>query len=175
MRTRSAAPSCFLSATTSVLIQSRMLLRESRARRARFRRAAGAEQHVERDARIANHRQRLVRRRPADRVDVHARVVVGAAAGLVEVLDAELHRRHRRRLAEPLRVHLIERRAGPDVRALRLLRMRLREEHRARPEVVAADFRQRRTPRPSSRRCSRRWSCSRGRARAPPSSCPAPS
>jgi hypothetical protein len=65
----------------------------------------------------------------------------GAAAGLVEVLDAELHRRERRRLAELLRVHLIERRAGPDVGALRLLRMRLREEDRARPEVVAADFR----------------------------------
>ena len=61
-------------------------------------RRSGAEQHVERDARIANHRQRLVRRRPADRVGVGARVVVGAAAGLVEVLDAELHRRQRRRL-----------------------------------------------------------------------------
>ena len=36
---------------------------------------------------------------------------------------------------------LIERRADVEVGALRLLRMRLREEHRARPEVVAADLR----------------------------------
>ena len=118
-----------------------MLRRVSRRVGAIRLRAAGAEQHVERDARVADHRQRLVRRRPADRVGVGARVVVGAAAGLVEVLDAELHRRERRGLAELLRVHLIERRAGPDVGALRLLRMRLRQEHRARAEVVAADFR----------------------------------
>src|SRR5207249_10340127 len=42
-----------------------------------------------------------------------------------------------------LRVQLIERRAGVDVVAFGLLRMRLREEHRARPEVVAADLGQR--------------------------------
>ena len=36
---------------------------------------------------------------------------------------------------------LVERRADVEVGALRLLRMRLREEHRARPEVVAADLR----------------------------------
>src|SRR5215470_985208 len=58
-------------------------------RRALFRRRAGAEQHVERDARVANHRQRLARRGPADRVGVGARIVVGAAAGLIQVLDAE--------------------------------------------------------------------------------------
>jgi len=47
------------------------------------------------------------------------------------------------RMAEALRVHLIERRPDLHVGALGLLRVRLREEHRARSEVVAADFRQR--------------------------------
>ena len=46
-------------------------------------------------------------------------------------------------LTEALGVQLIQRGAGIDVRALRLLRMRLRQEHRARAEVVAADFRRR--------------------------------
>ena len=40
-----------------------------------------------------------------------------------------------------LRVELIERGAGEHVRALRLLRVRLRQEHRARAEVIAADLR----------------------------------
>ena len=43
-------------------------------------------------------------------------------------------------LAEPLRVELIERDAGLHVAAVRLLRMRLRQKHRARSEVIAADF-----------------------------------
>ena len=43
-------------------------------------------------------------------------------------------------LAEPLRVELIERDAGQHVAALRLLRVRLREKHGARSEVIAADF-----------------------------------
>ena len=55
--------------------------------------------------------------------------------------------------AELLRVDLIERRAGVDVRALRLLRMRLRQEHRRRAEVIAADLRRQRTPRRCARRC----------------------
>ena len=107
---------------------------------ARFRRGADAEQLIEHRARVADHRQRIGRRRPADRVGVDARVVVGAAAGLIDVLDAQLHRRNRRRVAELLRVDLIERRAGEDVRALRLLRLRLREEHRRRAEVIGADL-----------------------------------
>ena len=44
---------------------------------------------------------------------------------------------------DALRVELVERRADAEIRALRLLRVRLREEHRARAEVIAADFRQR--------------------------------
>ena len=68
-------------------------------------RIAGAEQHVERDARVADHRERLCRRSPADRVRVDAGIVVGAATGLVEILDAELHRRHRCVLTVALRVY----------------------------------------------------------------------
>ena len=106
-----------------------------------LRRAAGPEQHLERHPRVADHRQRLARRRPADRVGVGARVVVGAAARLVQVLDAELERRHRRRLAEAPRVELVERRPDEQVGALRLLRVGLGEEDGRRPEVVAADLR----------------------------------
>ena len=64
------------------------------------RRRADAEQLIEDHARVAHHRQRLRRRRPADRVGVGARVAVGAAARLVHVLDAQLHRRNRRVLPE---------------------------------------------------------------------------
>ena len=113
------------------------------ARRPIRGRGAGAEQHVERHARIADHWQRFVRRRPTDRVGVGAGVVVGAAPGLIEVLDAELHRRHRRPLPETLGVHLIHRCAGEHVGALRLLRVRLGQEHGARPEMIAADLGQR--------------------------------
>src|SRR5256885_17225280 len=56
---------------------------------------AGAEQHVERDARIADHRERLGGARPTDGVRVRAGVVVVAPAAAVEALDAELHRRDR--------------------------------------------------------------------------------
>ena len=70
------------------------------ARRPRGRRGADAEQLIEHRARVANHRQRLGRRGPADRVGVGARVAVEAAAGLVDVLDAQLHRRDRRVLPE---------------------------------------------------------------------------
>ncbi len=44
-------------------------------------------------------------------------------------------------LADLARDELIHRRADVEIGALRLLRVRLREEHRARPEVVAADLR----------------------------------
>ena len=44
-------------------------------------------------------------------------------------------------LAELLRVVLIERRADAHVRALRLTRVHLRQEHGARAEVIAADLR----------------------------------
>ena len=109
----------------------------------RFGGGPDAEQLIEHRARIADHRQRIGRRRPADGVRVDARVVVGAAAGLIDVLDAELHRRNRRQLAELLRVDLVERRAREHVRALRLFRLRLRQEHRRRAEVIGADFRRR--------------------------------
>ena len=117
-----------------------MLRRVARRAAPLLGRAAGPEQHLEGDARVANHRERLARRRPTDGVGVGARVVVGAPARLVEVLDAELHGRHRRRLAEPLRVELIERRADEEVRALGLLGVGLGQEHGGRPEVVAADL-----------------------------------
>src|SRR5690606_25635892 len=61
-------------------------------------------------------------------------------ARLVDVLDAQLHRRNRRVLAEALRIHLIERRADVHVRTFRLARMCLRQEDGARAEVVAADL-----------------------------------
>ena len=76
-----------------------MLRSSPRRSRRSAGRGADAEQLIEHDARIAHHRQRLRRRRPADRVGVGARVAVGAAAGLVDVLDAQLHRRDRRVLA----------------------------------------------------------------------------
>ena len=111
------------------------------ARGALLGRAAHPEELLEGDPRRAGDRQRLGRRRPTDRIGVDAGVAVGATAGLVDVLDAELHRRQRRVLSEALRVDLVQRRAGADVRALRLLRMRLGQEDRAGPEVVAADLR----------------------------------
>src|SRR5438093_318269 len=84
------------------------------------------------NARVADHRQRLVGRRPTDRVGVRARVAVGAAARLVHVLDAQLHRRDRRVLAVLLRENLIDGDAGVQVGSLRLLAVRLRQEHGAR-------------------------------------------
>ena len=66
------------------------------------------EQQIERGARIADHRQRLSGRGPADRVGVGAGVVVVATAGLIEILDAQLHRGDRRVHAELLRVELVE-------------------------------------------------------------------
>ena len=81
--------------------------RECSGRRCLSRRRC--EQLVEHDARIARHRKRSGRRRPADRVDVDARVTVPAAAGLIHSLDAELQRRNRRGLTKALRMELIER------------------------------------------------------------------
>ena len=109
-------------------------------RRARFRRPAGPEQLVERDPGIPDHRERLRRRGPADRIRVDARVPVRAASRLVDVLDAELHGGDRRVLPEAVRVELVQRGPHEDVRTLGLLRMRLREERRARPEVVPSDL-----------------------------------
>ena len=103
--------------------------------------AAGAKQQVKRGPWIADHRQRLRRRRPADRVGVRAGVVVRATAGLIQIFDAQLHRRNRRVLSDFARHDLIKRVADKQVGSLRLLGMRLREEHRTRPEVIAADFR----------------------------------
>ena len=107
-------------------------------------RTAHAEQLLERHARVTNDRQRLGGRRPADGVGVHAGVAVRATAGLVDVLDTELHGRNRRILAEPLRVQLIERRADAHIRTLRLPRVRLREKRGTGAEVVTADFIRRR-------------------------------
>ena len=58
-------------------------------------RRADAEQLIEGEPRIANHRQRLRRRRPADGVGVDARIAVRAAARLIDRFDAHLHRRNR--------------------------------------------------------------------------------
>ncbi len=115
--------------------------RGAAARRPFLARTAGAEELIEGHARVADHRQRLGRRRPADHVGVDAGVAVGAAAGLVDVLDAQLHRRDRRVLPEALGVELIDRDAGADIGAFGLARVRLREEHGARAEVIAADLR----------------------------------
>ena len=101
-RSLSDGPRSRLRPATSPTIQSRMLWLAWRRDDAIGVVVAGAEQQIERDARVADHRQRLARARPADRVGVGAGVVVVAAAGLIEVLDAELHRRDRRVLAELL-------------------------------------------------------------------------
>ena len=66
--------------------------------------AAGAEHQFEHHARVAHHRQRLGRGGPADRVGVDARVAIGAAAGLVDRFDAELHGGNRR--VEAVDVHV---------------------------------------------------------------------
>src|SRR5262249_11971496 len=105
-----------------------------------LRRRADAEQLVERGAWVANHRQRLFRTRPADRVGVDAGVAVGATAGLIDVLDAQLQRWNSRILTKTLRVQLIERDADLNVGSFRLLRVHLGQEYRARTEVIAADF-----------------------------------
>src|SRR5206468_7507571 len=73
-------------------------------RGALLRRCADAEELIEDGPRIADHRQRLRRRRPADRVGVDAGVAVSAAASLIHILDRELHRRDRRFLTVLLRV-----------------------------------------------------------------------
>ena len=104
---------------------------------------AGPEEHVERGARAADHRQRQVGRCPTDRVHVRARVVVVAAAPRVRGLDGKLERRQHRVLPEALGVQLIQRGAAVDVGPLGLLGVGLRQEHRAGAEVVAAHLRRR--------------------------------
>ena len=52
--------------------------------------AARAEEEIEGGPRILDHRERLRRRRPAHRVRIGAVVVVPAAPGLIQPLDAEL-------------------------------------------------------------------------------------
>ena len=84
---------------------------------------AGAEQQIEGSAGIPDHRQRFSGRGPADRVGVGAGVVVVAAAGLIEILDAQLHRRDRRVLSDLTGHDLVERRAHVQIRTLRLLRV----------------------------------------------------
>src|SRR5262249_61092668 len=63
-----------------------------------------------------------------------------AARGLIARLDAGVDRRPGLLPAAARRVELIDRNAGTDVGSLRLLRVRLRQEHRARSEMVAADL-----------------------------------
>ena len=70
--------------------------------------AAGPEKLVECVPRVANHWQRFIGCSPADRVGVDAGVTVGAPAGLVDILDAKLHRRNRRILPEHSGVHLVQ-------------------------------------------------------------------
>ena len=79
-------------------------------------------------------------RGPAQRVGVHAGVAVRAAPGLVDVLDAQLHRGDRRVLTEAVRVDLVQRSAHVDIRSLGLLDVRLRQERRRGAEVVPADL-----------------------------------
>ena len=105
-----------------------------------LRGSAGSEELLEHRARIPHHRQRLAGRRPADRIRVGARVAVGAAARLVDVLDRELDRRDRGVLAEALDIELVQGGADLQIRALGLLRMRLGKEHRRGAEMVAADL-----------------------------------
>ena len=111
------------------------------ARGALLGRCADAEQLIEHQPRIANHRQRLAWRSPADRIGVRARIPVEATAGLIDVLDAQLHRGDWRLLTELLRHQLVERRASLQVRSLRLPRMRLGQKHGRRAEVIAANLR----------------------------------
>ena len=65
----------------------------------------------------------------------------------------ELERRKRRVLAELLRVDLVDRRAGREVGAFGLLRVRGGQEHRARARMVARLPVARTTPPPCARRC----------------------
>ena len=102
--------------------------------------AARAEQLLEHHARVSPHRQRLVLGGPTDRVGVDARVAVGAAAGLIDRLDGELHRWNRRVLAELLRVQLVHRDADFDIGSFGQLRVRLRVHDGARAEMIAAHF-----------------------------------
>ena len=98
------------------------------------------EQDVERDARIANHRQWLGRACPADGVGIGTGIVVVTTAGLIEVLDAELHRRDRGVAADTPRDELVHRGTDEQVGALRLPGMRLRQEDRTRPKVITTDL-----------------------------------
>ena len=137
----SAAPIWPLRRPTDPISVSRML-RSSRRRAARSSAVAptpNSWSKTVRGSRIIG--SGVVGVAPADRVGVDARVAVFAAAGLVDRLDAQLHRRDRRVLAEALGVELIDGDAGLHVRAHRLLGMGLGEEHRAGAEVIAADLR----------------------------------
>ena len=111
-RARSAGPSSLQALAPTTVTASMMLLILAPPRRALLGVRAAAEQLIEHRARIANHRQRLRRRRPRDRIGVGARVAVLAAARLIDGLDAELQRRDGHLLAEALRVELVDRRAG---------------------------------------------------------------
>ena len=110
------------------------------ARHTLLRGAARSEELVEGHARVTDDGKRLGGGGPADRVGVHAGVAVRASAGLIHVLDAELHRRNGRVLTETLGVQLVHRRADVHVRALGLPRVRLREVDGAGAEVVATDL-----------------------------------
>ena len=140
LRDRSA-PRSFCKRLTSCAIQSRMLRVDLAARQALLRRAAFAEQILERHARIERHRQRLRRRRPTDGVGVNAGVAVIAGARRIHHLNAKLDRRKRRVLPELLRVQLIDGRADEIIRAFGHLRMRGGQVHGAGPEMVGALFR----------------------------------
>ncbi len=124
----------------SSVIQSRILLLVRRRRARSSGEPPAPKQEVERHPRVADHRQRLCRRPPADRIGVHARIAIRTATGLIDVFDTELHRRDRRILAVPVGIQLVERGPHVHVRTLCLLRMRLREEYRTRAEVVTPDL-----------------------------------
>src|ERR1700733_7894733 len=99
-----------------------------------------AEKHIEDHSWISNHRKRLGRRCPTDRIDVHTRVVVGAASRLIDAFNSKLNGRERRILTKTLGIDLIEGRTAEDVRTLSLLRMGLGQIDRAGTEMVATQF-----------------------------------
>ena len=127
-RSRSLLPTLMLEASEALgdRIQDAALLLAPRA--ALLGRAAVAEQSLEDDLRIHLHRQRPHRRLPRDRVRVDAAIAFAARARVrAGIFDRELQRRQQRLLTDLLRDDLIDRRAGFDVGAGRLLRLRRAE------------------------------------------------
>ena len=105
-----------------------------------FRSRADAEQHVEHDPGIAQHRQRSPGAGPTHGIGVDAGVVVIATSGLIDRLNAKLQGLQRRVLSVSLRKQLIHRRAAENVGPLRLFRVRLRQKYGARAKMISSEF-----------------------------------